>query len=316
MRTAEFLREYCTSNVVDAVVVDDLGVGGGVVDRLRELGLGRARLAPFIGSAQAQDSERFYNRAAEAWWKMAEAYRGGELDTEDDRALIEQVSSRRRVQGRDERDTAAEQERDARVAGRGGRAGDDVCGTPEGGGLRYGCEWHSKKTGVSKLTQPLGRCRHGRMRTVGLFITSATVSASLGVMAGAWLEDYQVLTFGFLGALAFIGVAMSVTPWVWERRKKVERIRLRLAKQEEEIAKRRSEAPGRRRAEFFDKSFFRSVTATEDGVIKAPIVWPYPRKLRIMHLATWLVNHRMVPERAFCWFAQRMGYSKRSTLDK
>ena len=103
MRTAEFLREYCTSNVVDAVVVDDLGVGGGVVDRLRELGLGRARLAPFIGSAQALDSERFYNRAAEVWWKMAEAYRRGELDTEDDRALIEQVSSRRRVQGRDER---------------------------------------------------------------------------------------------------------------------------------------------------------------------------------------------------------------------
>ena len=60
-------------------------------------------MAPFIGSAQAQDSERFYNRAAEAWWKMAEAYRSGELDTEDDRALIEQVSSRRRVQGRDER---------------------------------------------------------------------------------------------------------------------------------------------------------------------------------------------------------------------
>ena len=103
METAEFLREYCTSNVVDAVVVDDLGVGGGVVDRLREVGLGRARLAPFIGSAQAQDSERFYNRAAEVWWKMAEAYRRGELDTEDDRALIEQVSSRRRVQGRDER---------------------------------------------------------------------------------------------------------------------------------------------------------------------------------------------------------------------
>ena len=61
--------------MVDAVVVDDLGVGGGVVDRLRELGLGRARVAPFIGSAQAQDSERFYNRAAEVWWKMAEAYR-------------------------------------------------------------------------------------------------------------------------------------------------------------------------------------------------------------------------------------------------
>ena len=34
---------------------------------------------------------------------MSQAYKGGELDTEYDRALIEQVSSRRRVQGRDDR---------------------------------------------------------------------------------------------------------------------------------------------------------------------------------------------------------------------
>ncbi len=103
METANFLREYCAENAVDAVVVDDLGVGGGVVDRLKEMGLGRARVVPFIGSGQAEDSERFYNRAAEAWWKMAQAYESGELDTDDDRALIEQVSSRRRVRGRDER---------------------------------------------------------------------------------------------------------------------------------------------------------------------------------------------------------------------
>ena len=103
MRTARFLSEYCTRNAVDVVVVDDVGVGGGVVDRLKELRPGHARVVPFIGSAQAQDSDRFYNRSAEAWWKMAEAYKGGELDTEYDRALIEQVSSRRRVLGRDER---------------------------------------------------------------------------------------------------------------------------------------------------------------------------------------------------------------------
>ena len=88
---------------MDVVVVDDVGVGGGVVDRLKELRPGRALVVPFIGSAQAEDSARFYNRAAEAWWKMSQAYKGGELDTEYDRALIEQVSSRRRVQGRDDR---------------------------------------------------------------------------------------------------------------------------------------------------------------------------------------------------------------------
>ena len=94
MRTAGFLADYCTRNEVDAVVVDDVGVGGGVVDRLRELRPGRARIVAFIGSAAALDNERFYNRTAEAWWKMAQAYKRGELDTEYDRALIEQVSSR------------------------------------------------------------------------------------------------------------------------------------------------------------------------------------------------------------------------------
>ena len=89
------------------------------------------------------DSERFYNRAAEVWWKMAEAYGRGELDTEDDRALIEQVSSRRRVQGRDERIRLQSKSRDARVAGRGGRAGDDVRGAPEGG-LQEWCEGESE----------------------------------------------------------------------------------------------------------------------------------------------------------------------------
>ena len=154
------------------------------------------------------------------------------------------------------------------------------------------------------------------MRNVGLHITNATVSASLGMIAGAWLENYQVLILASFSSMALIGVAIQVTPWIWKRRKKVERIRLRLAKQEEEIAKRKSEAPGRSRAEFFDQPFFGSVTVTEDGITKANIDWPYPQKRRIMRLATWLANHRMVPGRAFCWFAQRIGYSKPLTPDK
>ena len=128
---------YCARvNVVD----DKWELSGGVVDRLRELGLGRARVVPFIGSAQAQDSERFYNRAAEVWWKMAECVQERGAGTEDDRALIEQVSSRRRVQGRDERIRLQSKSEMRGFAGPGGRAGDDVCGAPEGGGSRYGCE--------------------------------------------------------------------------------------------------------------------------------------------------------------------------------
>ena len=95
MRTAGFLKEYCEKNDVNTVVIDDSGVGGGVVDRLKETGLRRARVAPFIAGGKALNRDRFYNRAAEVWWLMAQAYKSGELDTDDDAALIGQVSSRR-----------------------------------------------------------------------------------------------------------------------------------------------------------------------------------------------------------------------------
>ncbi len=103
MSTAGFLKDYCETNDVDAVVIDDSGVGGGVVDRLKETGLRRARVVPFIAGAKALNKDRFYNRAAEVWWLMAEAYKSGELDTDDDAALIGQVSSRGREYGSDGR---------------------------------------------------------------------------------------------------------------------------------------------------------------------------------------------------------------------
>ena len=103
MRTAGFLKDYCENNDVDTVVIDDSGVGGGVVDRLKETGLRRARVVPFIAGAKALNRDRFYNRAAEVWWLMGQAYRSGEMDTDDDAALIGQVSSRRHAYESDRR---------------------------------------------------------------------------------------------------------------------------------------------------------------------------------------------------------------------
>ena len=48
MRIVGFLKAYCEKHKVDSLVVDDTGVGGGVVDRLREVRVRRARLLPFI----------------------------------------------------------------------------------------------------------------------------------------------------------------------------------------------------------------------------------------------------------------------------
>ena len=87
METAEFLRGYCASNVVDAVVVDDLGVGGGVVDRLRELGLGRARVVTV------------HRKRAGAGQRAVLQPRGGGV-VEDGRGVQGAVSWIRRTTGR------------------------------------------------------------------------------------------------------------------------------------------------------------------------------------------------------------------------
>ena len=89
MSTAEFLESYCDRHRVDTLVVDDSGVGGGVVDRLRQLRLPHTRLIPFvIGGKKARNPDRFANLITEAWWAMKSRYEEGTLDTDDDPALI------------------------------------------------------------------------------------------------------------------------------------------------------------------------------------------------------------------------------------
>ena len=94
MKVAGYLKGYCEANEVDELVVDDTGVGGGVVDRLKEVGLRRTRILPFIAGKKAKNEERFRNRIAEVWWAMRRCYLDRWLDTDDDAALIGQVSSR------------------------------------------------------------------------------------------------------------------------------------------------------------------------------------------------------------------------------
>ena len=75
--------------------MDDTGIGAGVVDRLREMRLNRAHIVPFIAGQKAEDESHFANRIAEAWWAMRNSYLSEQLDTDDDPALIGQVSGRK-----------------------------------------------------------------------------------------------------------------------------------------------------------------------------------------------------------------------------
>jgi hypothetical protein len=67
-----------------SAVVDVPGVGGGVVDRLVELGL---PVIPYNGGEAPFDKERFVNARAEDYWTLRELFETGEVDIgpEDDK---------------------------------------------------------------------------------------------------------------------------------------------------------------------------------------------------------------------------------------
>lgn len=75
-----------------AIKVDDSGVGGGVTDRLAELGL---PVVPINGASRPRDPERFLNLRAEILWALVERARSGDLRLEADEALLGQLAKLR-----------------------------------------------------------------------------------------------------------------------------------------------------------------------------------------------------------------------------
>lgn len=96
------VARYCLDNPArdGTLVVDETGVGGGVVDRLRETGAGTWSLVPFQDGERATDTSRYANRGAEAWYAMRELFRLKRISIPRDQKLIGQLVSRRySVQG-------------------------------------------------------------------------------------------------------------------------------------------------------------------------------------------------------------------------
>ena len=93
MEVSGILKSYCDERRVDTLVIDAVGVGAGVADRLREVGLATAANRGVQRGRESQAQDRFVNRNAEVWWRCGD-YLAGTLDTEDDDNLIGQVSSR------------------------------------------------------------------------------------------------------------------------------------------------------------------------------------------------------------------------------
>ncbi len=70
------LTELSRENGDCLIVVDEIGVGGGVVDQLYDRG---RNVMPFNGAQKADLEEKYYNRRAEAWWETAEHFSKTEL---------------------------------------------------------------------------------------------------------------------------------------------------------------------------------------------------------------------------------------------
>lgn len=75
----------------DVAKVDDVGLGGGVTDRLVEL---QEHVAPVNVGMAANDPERFANLRAELWWNLRERFREADIDIPpDDDDLAAQLAS-------------------------------------------------------------------------------------------------------------------------------------------------------------------------------------------------------------------------------
>ena len=114
MRTTGFLVRLARKWDAQEIIIDDVGVGGGVTDRLKEIkrdssdDLNRVRITPFNGGGKPQVEKinpkgqqaevfRYANRITEAWLTAAKELYDGTVDLDDNPALLSQLTSRKKL---------------------------------------------------------------------------------------------------------------------------------------------------------------------------------------------------------------------------
>ncbi|MCH8222973.1 MAG: hypothetical protein IH868_06130 [Chloroflexi bacterium] len=93
MATAGAVAKAIADHEPGVVRVDEIGIGAGVVDRLRELGLKHVKGANV--SARASNSEQFLNARAEIFDGLRERFESGRISIPEDRELIGQLAALR-----------------------------------------------------------------------------------------------------------------------------------------------------------------------------------------------------------------------------
>ena len=91
-KAISLFKEYGCIKKKDVFVVDDIGVGGGVTDRLLEQGY---NVIPFNSSAKdfVEDEERFHNNRAQLGWHVKLHFRDGKVSLLDHGKYIKHLSS-------------------------------------------------------------------------------------------------------------------------------------------------------------------------------------------------------------------------------
>lgn len=72
------------------IVLDAIGIGEGIADRLKEMGL---IVNPIYSAESASNKTRFLNKRVEMWWIVREMFMNGEIEYPEDSDLREQLSS-------------------------------------------------------------------------------------------------------------------------------------------------------------------------------------------------------------------------------
>jgi len=90
MKTANWLNPIITTESPGAVLVDVIGIGSGVVDRLKEMG--HKRTAGINVSEKARDDAKFANLRAEIFWQLRERFQRGEIEIPSDPKLAAQLA--------------------------------------------------------------------------------------------------------------------------------------------------------------------------------------------------------------------------------
>lgn len=73
---SDYLTELSRQNNNCEIVVDEIGVGGGVIDELHKNG---RRVVAFNSAAKSDEPEKYYNMRAQAWWELGQHFARTEI---------------------------------------------------------------------------------------------------------------------------------------------------------------------------------------------------------------------------------------------